>query len=73
MELRKQHIFFKVEYSEAEENTVIIVEYDGERMDPETVKDQLALTLVKNAVSDINLETTEGSRLPNCIFMHIRP
>ena len=52
---------------------MVIVEYDGERMEPETVKDQLALTLVKNAVSDINLETTEGSRLPNRIFMHIRP
>ena len=72
LELKKQHIFFKAEYSEADESTVIIVEYDGERINPETVENQLALTLVKNAVSELNTETIEGGGLPNRIIMHLR-
>lgn len=45
---------------------------DGERINPETVENQLALTLVKNAVSELNTETIEGGGLPNRIIMHLR-
>ena len=71
-ELRKQQIYFKVEYSEDDENARIIVDYDGELFDPEKVENQLALTLIKNAVSDLHSETTEGSDLNNRIFMQVR-
>ena len=68
----KQQIYFKVEYSEDDENARIIVDYDGELFDPEKVENQLALTLIKNAVSDLHSETTEGSDLNNRIFMQVR-
>ena len=72
-ELNKQQVSFKAEYSEADETAKIIVDYAGEAFDPETLDNQLALTLVKNAVSDWQSEITQDGVLNNRISMHVRP
>ena len=73
LELNKQQICFKVEYSDADESAKIIVEYDGESFDPDRVENQLALTLVQNAVSDLHKETMQDGVPANRIIMHLRP
>ena len=71
-ELRKQQIRFRVEYSEVKESAIIIVEYDGEAFDPDTAENELALTLIRNAVSDLRSEDLADAALNHRISMHIR-
>lgn len=73
LEFKKEHVNFKAEYSEVDESTVITIEYDGQKIDPERVENELAMVLVKHAVSDLKIETIDGSRLSNRIFLHLRP
>ena len=73
LEFKKEHISFKAEYSEVDESTVITIEYDGQKIDPERVENELAMVLIKHAVSDLTIETIDGSRLSNRIFLHLRP
>lgn len=71
-ELRKQRVCFRAEYSEANESTELIVEYEGAAFDLENAENQLALRLIRNAVSELCGERSEGGELPNRIRMRVR-
>jgi len=66
-------IRFRSEYAEADESAEIIVEYSGEVFDPETDENQLPLTLIRNAASDLQSETLQDGTRTNRIRMRIRP
>ena len=70
-ELAEKHIRFRAEYSEADESAEIIVEYSGEPFDLEKTKNQLSLTLVKNAITDLR-ETAQDEALNNRIRLQVR-
>jgi len=71
-ELAEKHIRFRVEYSEADESAEIIVEFSGEPFDLEKTENQLSLTLVKNAITDLRSETAQDEVLNNRIRLHVR-
>ena len=64
---------FRSLYSETNESAEVIVEFSGEEFNPEAEKNQLALTLIRNAASDIHSEITQDEILCNRIRMQIRP
>ena len=72
-ELGKQRIRFRSEYSETDESAAIIVDYSGESFDPDTAKNTLSLTLVRNAVSDLHSEAAQDGVWDNRLCMHVRP
>ncbi len=73
LELGKKRITFRLEFSEAEEQARIIIQYQGEAIDMEKVKNQLSVILVRNVISDLESESVPESPLNNRLSMRIRP
>ena len=71
-ELGKREIRFQAEYSETDGSAAIIVDYNGEPFDPETVKNELSLTLVRNAVSDLHDGPAKDGDCDNRLSMRVR-
>ena len=72
-ELRTDKIRFRVEHTEADEKTEVIVEYSGEAFDPEQIENRLSMKVLESAISGIRCEAYPGEAADQRICMCIRP